>query len=129
MFPEPESWANIVHDCKLTDAQANKLQITLQEALDDIDLYHSKLRNRPDTMVAALMREVERMANGPLPQAARHKRIAALEREISELAYIEEALVAAAIADGEDVQRSPGAQPHAVLGVRVVEARRLTRAA
>ena len=58
MFPEPESWANIVHDCKLTNAQANKLQITLQEALDDIDLYYSKLRNRPsrDVLVERLKR-------------------------------------------------------------------------
>src|SRR5262249_4263028 len=58
MFPEPESWANIVHDCKLTNAQANKLQITVQEALDDIDLYYSKLRNRPsrEGLVARLKR-------------------------------------------------------------------------
>ena len=47
MFPEPESWANIVRDCKLTDAQANTLKITLKEALDEIDRYYSKLQNRP----------------------------------------------------------------------------------
>jgi hypothetical protein len=46
-FPEPESWANIVRDCKLTNAQANTLEITLQGALDDIDRYYSKLQNRP----------------------------------------------------------------------------------
>jgi len=46
-FPDPESWANIVRDCKLTDAQANKLEITLKEALDYIDGYHSRLQNRP----------------------------------------------------------------------------------
>src|SRR5262249_22221591 len=46
-FPDPESWANIVRDCKLTDAQANKLEITLKEALDYIDSYYSKLQNRP----------------------------------------------------------------------------------
>ena len=57
MFPEPESWANIVRDCKLTDAQANKLQITLQEALDDIDRYYSKPQNRPrDVLVKHLKR-------------------------------------------------------------------------
>jgi hypothetical protein len=65
----------------------------------------------------------------PLPQAARKKRIAALEHEIEQLAYVEEALIADAIADGDDVQHRPGAPPQAVLGVRVVEARRLTRAA
>ena len=41
-FPEPESWANIVRDCKLTDAQANTLKITLKEALDDINRYHKR---------------------------------------------------------------------------------------
>jgi len=41
-FPEPESWANIVRDCKLTDAQANTLKITLKEALDDIDRYQKR---------------------------------------------------------------------------------------
>src|SRR6516162_5773597 len=57
MFPEPELWANIVRDCKLTDAQANKLEITLQEALDDIDRYYSKPQNRPrDVLVKHLKR-------------------------------------------------------------------------
>jgi hypothetical protein len=83
----------------------------------------------PDAMTAALISEVERMANEPLPQSERKKRVAELEAEISELAYVEEALVADAIARGEDVQRSPSAPPQAVLGVRVVEARRVTRAA
>ena len=46
-FPDPESWANIARDCKLTDAQANTLEITLKEALDEIDRYYSKLQNRP----------------------------------------------------------------------------------
>jgi hypothetical protein len=83
----------------------------------------------PDVMVAALMREVERMANDPLPQAERNKRIAQLEREIDELAYLEEQLVVAAIAEGEDVQRSPSAPPQAVLQVRVAEATKSSRAA
>jgi hypothetical protein len=82
-----------------------------------------------DAMVAALMREVERMANDPLPQAERKKRIAELEAEISELAYVEEALVAAAIAEGEDVQRSSSAPPQAVLQVRVAESTKSSRAA
>jgi hypothetical protein len=77
-----------------------------------------------DAMVAALMREIER--NDPVPIKERATRIAALTDEIEQLAYVEEALVAAAIASGEDVQRSPGAPPHAVLGVRVVEGRRVT---
>jgi hypothetical protein len=47
VFPEPTSWANIVRDCKLTDAQAKTLEITLKEALKEIDRYYSKLQNRP----------------------------------------------------------------------------------
>jgi hypothetical protein len=58
-----------------------------------------------------------------VPIKERATRIAALTDEIDQLAYVEEALVAVAIADGEDVQRSPSAPPQAVLGVRVVEAR------
>jgi hypothetical protein len=83
----------------------------------------------PDAMIAALTREVERMANDPLPQAERKKRVAALEHEIEQLAYVEEALAAAAIARGEDVQRSPSAPPQAVLQVRVAEATKSSRAA
>jgi hypothetical protein len=83
----------------------------------------------PDAMVGALMRAVERMANDPLPQAARQKRIAALEHQIEQLAYVEEALVAAAIVNGDDVQRSPSAPPQAVLQVRVAEAVKSSRAA
>jgi hypothetical protein len=83
----------------------------------------------PDAMTAALMREVERMTNDPVPQAERKKRIAALEQEIEQLAYVEEALVAAAIAEGEDVHRSPSAPPQAVLQVRVAEATKSSRAA
>lgn len=78
----------------------------------------------PDAMTAALIGEVERMANDPLPQAERKKRIVALEHEIEQLAYVEEALVVA-----RGAQRLPGAPPQAVLGVRVVEAKRITRAA
>jgi hypothetical protein len=80
----------------------------------------------PDAMVGALMRDVERMA---LPQATRQKRIAALEHQIEQLAYVEEALVAAAIVNGDEVQRSPSAPPQAVLQVRVAEAVKSSRAA
>jgi len=57
-FPEPESWANIVHDCKLTDAQANTLESTLKEALDAIERYYSELQNQPsrDVLVKHLKR-------------------------------------------------------------------------
>ena len=75
----------------------------------------------PDRLIALAMSEVERQANDPLPVAERPARIAALERELAELSYVEEALVAAAIAAGEPVALSSSAPPAAVLGVRIVE--------
>jgi hypothetical protein len=72
-------------------------------------------------MLARVMAEVERMANDPLPVAQRPPRIAALERELDELYRLEEALVAAAIAAGQPIYRSPSAPPAAVLGVRVAD--------
>jgi hypothetical protein len=59
--------------------------------------------------------------------AQRPPRIAALERELDELQRVEEALVAAAVAAGEPVHRSPSAPPAAVLGVRVAD--KVSRAA
>ena len=75
----------------------------------------------PDRMLSLVMGEVERMANDPLPVAQRPPRIAALERGLDELHRVEEALVAAAIAAGHPVHRSPSAPPVAVLGIRIVE--------
>jgi hypothetical protein len=73
----------------------------------------------PDRMLALVMGEVERMANDPLPVAQRAPRIAALERGLDELHRVEEVLVAAAIAAGQPVQRSPSSPPAAVLGIRI----------
>jgi hypothetical protein len=81
----------------------------------------------PDRMLALVMCEVERMANDPLPVAQRAPRIAALERELDKLHRAEEVLVAAAIAAGHSVHRSPSAPPAAVLGIRVAD--RASRAA
>jgi hypothetical protein len=81
----------------------------------------------PDRMLTLVMGEVERMANDPLPVAQRAPRIAVLERELDELHRVEEALVAAAIAAGQPVHRSPSAPPATVLGVRVAD--RASRAA
>jgi hypothetical protein len=83
-----------------------------------------------DCMVDTIMAEVTRLANEPVPLAERPKRIAALEREIEELSRIEEALIEAAIAQGEAVHRSGSALPQAVLGVKVLEkAERVSRGA
>jgi hypothetical protein len=81
----------------------------------------------PDRMLALVMDEVEWMANDPLPLAHRAPRVAALERKLDELHRVEEVLVAAALAAGEPVHRSPSAPPAAVLGIRVTE--RVSRAA
>jgi hypothetical protein len=83
----------------------------------------------PAEMTAALMREVERMTSGATPVGQRAARIAALEAELAELAYIEEVLVAAALANGADVQRSPNAPPEAILGVQIVAPTKSSRAA
>jgi hypothetical protein len=48
----------------------------------------------PDQMVALAMTEVDRIVNAhPVPVAERPQRIAALEREVEDLAYQEEVLV------------------------------------
>jgi hypothetical protein len=75
----------------------------------------------PDRMLSLVMGEVERMANDPLPVIERAPRVAALERELDKLHRVEEALIAAAIAAGQSVHRSPSAPPAAVLGIRIVE--------
>jgi hypothetical protein len=59
------------------------------------------------------MREIERMTSDVVPIKERGPRIAALTDEIERLAYVEEALVAAAIA------KTP---PAVVLQVRIAEA-------
>ena len=81
----------------------------------------------PDRMLSLVITEVKRMANDPLPVAQRPPRIAALERDLGELQRMEEALVAAAIATGQPVHRSPSAPPAAVLGVRLAD--KVSRAA
>jgi hypothetical protein len=68
----------------------------------------------PDAMVAALMREVERMANDPMPPAARQKRIVKLEAEIDALQR--QALVLSA----EPTADFP---PWVLLGVKIVARR------
>jgi hypothetical protein len=75
----------------------------------------------PDAMIEALTRQIERQTPNVIPIKDRSARIAALETKLIDLAYVEEALVPAAIADGKDVQRSPNTAPQAVLQVRVAE--------
>lgn len=70
-------------------------------------------------MVDALMREVDRML-GPVPLADRPKRISELEAEL-------EMLQRQALALGAEL--TDDFQPPVVLGVRVAEAKRASRAA
>jgi hypothetical protein len=76
----------------------------------------------PDVMRDALLREIEQQTSNVIPIKDRSARIAALETKLIELAYVEEALVDAAISNGSDAQRSPNALPQAVLQVKIVEA-------
>jgi hypothetical protein len=71
-------------------------------------------------MVDALLREVERMVNGPVPLADRPKRI-------SELAALLETLQRQALAMGAEL--SEDFHPQVVLGVRVMEGKRASRVA
>jgi hypothetical protein len=70
----------------------------------------------PAEMTAALMREA---ASDVVPIKERGSRIAALTTEIGQLAYVEEALIERATANGEHPERSPNASPQVVLQVRI----------
>jgi hypothetical protein len=78
----------------------------------------------PEKLQAAILAEVECVANDPLPIKQRRERIAELENELDALRYAEESFVTANGAD-----RSLDALPQCVLGVRAVQAKRVSRAA
>ena len=67
----------------------------------------------------------KRAPHGSRSEAATHRE---LEKEIVQLRYAK-SVVSAAIEGGEDVERSIGAPPWCVLGVRVVNANQKSRAA
>jgi hypothetical protein len=71
----------------------------------------------PDRMRDALLAEVERMSNTPLPPQQRAERIKVLEEEVDDLQRVEEVLVTR-----EGAERSTNCSPAAVLGVRVADA-------
>jgi hypothetical protein len=78
---------------------------------------------RPDDLVEAFMARIRSMADAPAPPAERPARIRALESEIEQLEFIEEALVMQALDRGEPVERRSDASPLAVLQARVVVAK------
>ena len=71
----------------------------------------------PDQMRDALLAEVERMSNTPLPPQQRAERMKVLEEEVDQLQRVEEVLIAR-----EGAERSTNCAPAAVLGVRVTDA-------
>jgi hypothetical protein len=83
----------------------------------------------PEEMTKALLLEIDRMTGAVVPIKERASRIAALTTEIEQLAYVEEALIADASANGEPIERAPSAPPQAVLGLRIAAAPKSTRAA
>jgi hypothetical protein len=70
-----------------------------------------------DQMLDALLAQVERMSNTPLPLAKRAERMKVLEEEVDRLQRVEEVLIAR-----EGAERSTNCSPAAVLGVRVTDA-------
>jgi hypothetical protein len=69
-------------------------------------------------MLAALLAEVERMSNTPLPPPKRAERMKVLSEEVDRLQRVEEVL-----ATSEGAEPTPNCAPTAVLGVRVIDTR------
>jgi hypothetical protein len=101
----------------LDSAVGHRFPLLARAMIFSATLPASALPQRDD---AALMREIEAMVNDPMPLADRQQRIAELKREIDMLRFVEEPLVAAAIANGAYVQREPLAPAQMVLGVKVI---------
>jgi hypothetical protein len=129
--PRVEAYvAGLVDTVKITGFQAGEHLVikTLDSCGWDkpLDALQVEALMRPDKVVDALLALIGRRSEAPCPAAERPARIAALEREVLELRYVEEALVTAAIAEGQAVVRDTDAPPAAVLGVRVVVAKPAT---
>ena len=92
-----------------------------EKTADVLSLFAILFREK---MVSAIMDEATRMANQLVPLAEWPKRIADLAHQIEQLSRVEEALIERALAAGESVHRSASAPPVAVLGVKLVEARK-----
>lgn len=79
----------------------------------------------PEVLKERLLARIHAVANDPMSPASRLERIAALQVEIDEMQYREEALVSALMDAGDaTVRRSFGAHPHHILQVRVPSAER-----
>jgi hypothetical protein len=75
----------------------------------------------PSQIADYLMKQIDRMQGDVVPFAQRAASIASREAELEQLAFVEEALIERALANGEDVTRSSSALPQAVLGIRIAE--------
>lgn len=73
-----------------------------------------------ETLVEALLDQIEDDANKPIPRADRPKRIAQLQQDLIEFAYREEHQIEQALLKNEPVTRNPNAKAEVVLGVKLV---------
>src|SRR5262249_20571622 len=73
----------------------------------------------PEALLQRLMIEAKHVCSRPCPPEERPQKIAALEQQLNELGYAEEALVSKAQDAGEGVVRRLEARPWHVVQVRI----------
>jgi hypothetical protein len=73
-----------------------------------------------------VLEQIEADANRVMPPSLRPARVAELEAELEQLAYVEEAPVVQALERGESVERRSSARPEAILQVRIATAKPAT---
>jgi len=70
----------------------------------------------PEALTKTILAEVNRLTSEVMPGVQRDQRIDAIEAELVELAYLEEALISAS----DEHERSYDAPPWAILGAEIV---------
>jgi hypothetical protein len=94
-FPPPEEWENIIHDCKLTPAQASALKFTLCEGLDDISRYRVKLQSR--ALLVDRLKKLEKALNHLQHECRRSAELMQNFLPIDTLVYIGQSLTISAM--------------------------------
>jgi len=105
-FPKLDVWKDIVRDCELTDAQANTLESTLKQALDEIDSYYSRLQNRPSRDVLVMhLKLFEKALKGLQDECQRSAKLMEFFLPSDTLGFIGESLTFSAMSEalGRDV--------------------------
>lgn len=77
-----------------------------------------------ETLIDALVDQIEDDADKPISRANRPKRIAQLQQDLIEFAYREEHQIEQALLKNEPVTRNANAKPDVVLGVKLVKVER-----